>query len=289
MLKPKSGFTIVELLIVVVVIAILAAITTVAFNGIRNRAIIASIKNDLNAAAKKMELARIDNSENYPATLPASTTVSKGNVIQLTTVADSTKSFCINAYGPGNTVASLAAGSDIKDYLCPGATVGTAVGGTTPTAPRGVNLLTSFANWTTSGGMAYNSSTGELVCNNTTGGSASSPLVRVDSPTSGTFRYDANATVASPTRLYSGTYGSTSYYAANGTTEAFNTAPSPGPYSGNGNAPPLAAPLGSWQAVNWSLILGPSIIYVRLHVLCDMGPDRYTSDTHYRNPYFSVQ
>ena len=36
--KERSGFTIVELLIVIVVISILAAITVVAFNGIQNRA-----------------------------------------------------------------------------------------------------------------------------------------------------------------------------------------------------------------------------------------------------------
>jgi prepilin-type N-terminal cleavage/methylation domain-containing protein len=35
---PRQGFTIVELLIVVIVIAILAAITIVAYNGITNRA-----------------------------------------------------------------------------------------------------------------------------------------------------------------------------------------------------------------------------------------------------------
>lgn len=38
MLKTKSGFTIVELLIVIVVIAILAAISIVAYNGIQQRA-----------------------------------------------------------------------------------------------------------------------------------------------------------------------------------------------------------------------------------------------------------
>ena len=38
MIKTKSGFTIVELLIVIVVIAILAAITVVAYNGIQTRA-----------------------------------------------------------------------------------------------------------------------------------------------------------------------------------------------------------------------------------------------------------
>ncbi|RYF29318.1 MAG: prepilin-type N-terminal cleavage/methylation domain-containing protein [Chloroflexi bacterium] len=36
--SSKSGFTIVELLIVIVVIGILAAITIVAFNGVQKRA-----------------------------------------------------------------------------------------------------------------------------------------------------------------------------------------------------------------------------------------------------------
>lgn len=43
----QKGFTIVELLIVVVVIAILAAITIVAYNGISNRAYDSSIQKDL--------------------------------------------------------------------------------------------------------------------------------------------------------------------------------------------------------------------------------------------------
>lgn len=46
-LGTYSGFTIVELLIVVVVIAILAAITIVSFNGIQNRAYDSTVQNDL--------------------------------------------------------------------------------------------------------------------------------------------------------------------------------------------------------------------------------------------------
>lgn len=42
-MKHKQGFTIVELLIVIVVIAILAAITIVSYNGIQNRAKVAVI------------------------------------------------------------------------------------------------------------------------------------------------------------------------------------------------------------------------------------------------------
>ena len=43
----NTGFTIVELLIVIVIIGILAAITIVAYNGIQNRANDTVIKNDL--------------------------------------------------------------------------------------------------------------------------------------------------------------------------------------------------------------------------------------------------
>lgn len=65
----RRGFTIVELLIVIVVIAILAAITIVAYNGIRDRAITASMQSELNQAAKKIESMKITNgTESYPAT-----------------------------------------------------------------------------------------------------------------------------------------------------------------------------------------------------------------------------
>jgi type IV pilus assembly protein PilA len=54
-MKKQSGFTIVELLIVIVVIGILAAITIVAYNGIQNRSKTTSAKAVANSIVKKIE------------------------------------------------------------------------------------------------------------------------------------------------------------------------------------------------------------------------------------------
>ena len=63
-----SGFTVVELLVVIVVIGILAAITVVSYNGITNRAVVASLQSDLNNASTQLKLFNIDNSA-YPITI----------------------------------------------------------------------------------------------------------------------------------------------------------------------------------------------------------------------------
>ena len=64
----KSGFTIVELLVVIVVIGILAAITIVSYSGISNKAIAASLQSDLDNNSKLLKLYNVEHGY-YPATL----------------------------------------------------------------------------------------------------------------------------------------------------------------------------------------------------------------------------
>ncbi len=57
--RIKSGFTIVELIIVIVVIAILATLVAVSYNGLINRAAEVSLKSDLEVAASTLERDRL--------------------------------------------------------------------------------------------------------------------------------------------------------------------------------------------------------------------------------------
>jgi len=78
----SRGFTLVELLIVIVIIGILAAITIISYNGVSSRARVAAVQADLKQDAQALEAYKVTNSA-YPtsmssAGIPASTNSTVG-------------------------------------------------------------------------------------------------------------------------------------------------------------------------------------------------------------------
>ena len=92
----RAGFTIVELLIVIVIIGILAAITIVAYNGIQGRANDTAVRNDLTNFAKKLELAKLDGTGGYPTVLTAAMGFQFSRNVYSLDVQNYTLRYCVN-------------------------------------------------------------------------------------------------------------------------------------------------------------------------------------------------
>lgn len=123
----QKGFTIVELLIVVVIIAILAAITIVAYNGIQARAKSAAAQSTASMVAKKAEAYNADPATTgYPTTLATLTGASASTTYAIPSGA-------VTALGAAPT--SAAAQNAVTFYVC-----GT---GSTTTAPTTAATVTS--------------------------------------------------------------------------------------------------------------------------------------------------
>jgi len=134
--RSEKGFTIVELLIVIVVIGILAAITIVAYNGVTSRANTTAAAATGASVAKKAEAFNAEKSA-YPATFAA-----------LTGTADSGTSF----YVPSGTVSFQAsaittATADktskmLNYYVCGTAASAASTNATTTTNLTGIRIDT---------------------------------------------------------------------------------------------------------------------------------------------------
>jgi prepilin-type N-terminal cleavage/methylation domain-containing protein len=134
--KPNNGFTIVELLIVIVVIAILAAITIVSYNGIINKTRLAVIENDLSSGSSQLEQYRISTSEDdkYPSDLTTANLKASGGTIFQYTYNASLNTYCLSASGRGLEY-SITSGNKVP-------TIGSCLGG--PSAPVVAGGSTNF-------------------------------------------------------------------------------------------------------------------------------------------------
>lgn len=117
----NTGFTIVELLIVIVIIAILAAISIVVYSGIQKRAIETALKSDLRGGASQLGLAKAEN-DTYPtdsSSTVASLSKSTGTIFQYTSDG---QSYCLTATSStaGIPAYHISSGGSIEEGVCSG-------------------------------------------------------------------------------------------------------------------------------------------------------------------------
>ena len=125
----SRGFTIVELLIVIVIIAILAALTYVGYTTISNRATTSVLKSDLTQAAKQLELHKVEqgtypgnDGETTDATTPLKLNRSDSTTLQYTRSGSGT-TYCLTATSSKSGVPAFMVSSDNtspREGVCPG-------------------------------------------------------------------------------------------------------------------------------------------------------------------------
>lgn len=149
--KTKSGFTIVELLIVIAVIGVLATITVVGYGSWKRSAMTAVVKSDLNNVASAMEDYRNFNN-GYPTTLPTTFSASEG--VTLTMYAGGTAtSYCIDGVSTEDPTIEFYIASETKDQGALEGTCGPSQG--IPSVPTGLVVTSSTStsvilSWTAS-------------------------------------------------------------------------------------------------------------------------------------------
>lgn len=186
-LKNDKGFTIVELLIVVVIVGILATITIVAYNGMQKRANASAAQSALSQANKKLALYQIENNGGYPENLSA-INLSDGEVTYQYSNSPAT-SYCITATS-GNVSYHA---SDTNKSPAEGGCDGHGVGGAPAITNYALNpmLRTSTTSWnaatrvadaqSASGWAAEKASAGsQMYFNTTLPSSATSGVYAID-------------------------------------------------------------------------------------------------------------
>ena len=143
MMHRREGFTIVELLIVIVVIAILAAITTVAYNGIQQRARASAAQSLANQASKKVVAYSITNGS-YPADLTTAEITDTTGLQYSVNNSTSPATYCITATSGNVSYYTSSTQTTPQSGGCPGHGQGGVAAITNLAAnPRGVDPTAS--------------------------------------------------------------------------------------------------------------------------------------------------
>jgi prepilin-type N-terminal cleavage/methylation domain-containing protein len=254
----KSGFTIVELLIVVVVIAVLATITVVAYTNFQERARTSAADSTLTQAAKKLALYKAEQ-ESYPASLDDAG-IDSDETIALDYSASS-GGYCLAA-----TVADITRRVSAASH--------------TPTSG---SCAAALSKWQFTGGITYDGTTDQIRLNESTNGAATAPLVATEGKDHARLTVETYATVPSGYKTpNSGLLFRSHYFASDKVTSAQN----PQGYASNGNGT-CTSTLNTWSTCTFTVNTGENVSWVRFTIDAS-GATRYSSDNILRNIQITV-
>jgi general secretion pathway protein G len=112
-----DGFTIVELLIVIVVIGLLAAVAIISYNGITTKAQETSVKNDMRSIGKQLEIYKVEGGR-YPTATDLTTLGIKVNKMTYgVNPTGATIFYCVDDVGDTFSIVARVKSTTLLQYL----------------------------------------------------------------------------------------------------------------------------------------------------------------------------
>jgi prepilin-type N-terminal cleavage/methylation domain-containing protein len=151
----QNGFTIIELIVVISIIAILATVSVIGYSSWRNSTIATKVKSDLNAAGSALEDYRTFNN-GYPATTTLPSTVTPSNGVNLSLYSSDATAFCVDGASTEITSITYYLAAETKDQGPKSGTCATRPGQSVPSVPTGIAITSKTA---TSISLSWSAST----------------------------------------------------------------------------------------------------------------------------------
>lgn len=190
----RKGFTIVELLIVIVIIGILASIGIIGYGTWKHTTYISQVKSDLSQASSSMENAK-GFGTGYPSSIPGTFIASNGVTITLT--SSTTTTFCLDGTVTGDATVIFYIDND-KESAGPqvGTCAARAAAAVAPAAPTNVTVNSATSTTVTIGWTASSGATSYTVeCSSDSGYSFNALLTNSATTTGTVTGLTANSTV----------------------------------------------------------------------------------------------